>query len=60
MNEKLKGGIETIIAIIIVTALVIVLIISVIVPMATRTNALGSQGVSDISALGSMMGYDEP
>lgn len=57
MNEKLKGGIETIIAIIVITALVIVLIISVVVPIATGVNQIGQDGVSDIGTLSSMMGY---
>ena len=59
MKEKINGGIETIIAIIIITALVVILLISVVVPLATETDKMGERGTKDLMDLQSEMGYND-
>jgi len=59
MNEKLRGGVETIIAVIIITALVVVLIISTVIPVARETNEMGQNARSDLQTLQGQMGYDD-
>ncbi|MBP3284813.1 MAG: hypothetical protein J6M02_04880 [Clostridia bacterium] len=57
MKKKLKGGIETIIALIIIVGLVLALIISVVVPMAGSTKDLGDEGTAGLKQLQQSMGY---
>ena len=49
MMNKLKGGIETIIAIVIVTGLVVALIISAVIPTANSGDKLLQAGVSGLA-----------
>lgn len=59
MKRKLKGGIETIIATIILAGLVIALIIAVILPMARETNSMGQTGKGLIVDLKNSMSEPE-
>ena len=59
MKKKLNGGVETIIALIIIVGLVLALIISVVVPMAGETKNLGDEGTSGLKQLQSNMGYTD-
>ena len=52
MKRKQKGGIEGIIATIIMVGLVIALIIAVILPMTRDTKDIGGKGESRLSGLG--------
>lgn len=56
MRKMLKGGIETIIALIIIVGLVLALIIAVVVPMAGGTAELGSTGTAGLKELQQTMG----
>jgi len=58
MGQKLKGGVETIIAIVIVVGLVILGIVLAIIPIMNETNDLSDTAQGGISGLGSAMGYD--
>ena len=49
MKNKIKGGLETIIAIIIVTGIVVALIISAVIPTATSGDQLLQAGVSGLA-----------
>ena len=51
MKNKLKGGIESIIAVIILSGLVIALIIAVILPSVKETSAMGDDATSRITNL---------
>lgn len=51
MKRKLKGGIEGIIAVIILAGLVVALIIAVILPSVVQTNEIGDTGISTLSKL---------
>lgn len=51
MKTKLKGGIETIIAIIIITGIVIALIISTILPNAEQIKGVGQEAGGKINSL---------
>lgn len=44
--KKLKGGIDSIIAVIILAGIVIALIIAVILPMTKQTSEIGQEGTS--------------
>lgn len=56
MNKKLKGGIEGIVALIIIVGIVIALIIATILPATREAKALGDQGTTKISNLGDAIG----
>ncbi len=51
MKNKLKGGIETIIAVVVLVGLVIALIIGAILPVAEEGVELGSAGTNKLSGL---------
>ena len=56
--KKLKGGIETIITIIIVVGLVLLAIILAVLPLIEETQHFSDTGVKGISSIGSAMGFD--
>lgn len=56
MKKKLKGGIEGIIATIIMAGLVIALIIAVILPMVEGTQDIEKVGENKMSQLGDRLG----
>lgn len=56
MKKNMKGGIEGIIATIIMAGLVIALIIAVILPMTKETKEVGDSGTNRMSELGSRLG----
>ena len=56
MNKKVKGGVEGIVATIIMAGLVIALIIAVILPMTRETKDVGDAGTNRMSELGSRLG----
>ena len=56
MKKKMYGGIEGIIATIIMAGLVIALIIAVILPMTKETKEVGDSGTNRMSELGSRLG----
>lgn len=49
--KKLKGGVESIIAVIILAGIVIALIIAVILPMTKQTSEIGQEGTNRMSNL---------
>lgn len=49
--KRLKGGVESIIAVIILAGIVIALIIAVIIPLATGIKDNGSQGKERVDTL---------
>ena len=49
--KKLKGGIESIIAVIILAGIVIALIIAVVLPIANKTRDVGSAGKGNMEEL---------
>ena len=51
MKKKLKGGIESIIALIIIVGIVVALIIATVIPMARQGKELGDGGTTRISTL---------
>ena len=53
--KKLKGGIESIIAVIILAGIVIALIIAVILPMTKTTSEIGTEGKDRMSNLANEM-----
>lgn len=56
MKKNMKGGVEGIIATIIMAGLVIALIIAVILPMTKETRDIGTSGTNKMSQLGSRLG----
>lgn len=52
MGEKLKGGIESIIAVVILVGLVIALIIATVLPIAQEGKTIGEKGTDRLSELG--------
>lgn len=56
MKKKMKGGVEGIIAVIIMAGLVIALIIAVILPMTKETKEIGDAGTGRLSSLESTLG----
>jgi len=57
--KRQKGGIETILATIILAGLVIALIIAVVLPMVQETSDLGASGKTRISDLKGSIAKDE-
>ena len=55
MKKKLEGGLETIIATIILAGIVIALIIAVVLPSARETVEVGNTGMSTMSGLKSQI-----
>ena len=53
--KKLKGGIESIIAVVILAGIVIALIIAVILPMTKETSEMGNEGTERMSNLADEM-----
>jgi len=51
MRNKLRGGVETIIATIILVGIVIALIIATVLPAANETKQLGESGTTKIGDL---------
>ena len=49
--KKLKGGVESIVALMILVGLVIALIIAVILPMTQQTSEIGKEGTNRMSDL---------
>lgn len=60
MKKYLNGGIETIVAIVIVVGLVLLGIIVAVLPILTETENLSDTAQTGISGIGSAMGYDKP
>lgn len=56
MEKNMKGGIEGIIATIIMVGLVLALIIATIIPMTRETRNIGESGTNKMSELGSKLG----
>lgn len=56
MKKKLKGGIETIVAIIIVTGIVVALIFGVVLPTATEGEELMGAATSELTGLQTTIG----
>lgn len=56
MKKNMKGGVEGIIATIIMAGLVIALIIAVILPMTKETRDIGVSGTNKMSQLESRLG----
>jgi len=59
MKKKLKGGVEGIIALIILTGIVIGLIAYFVIPMVNGTKATGQAGTDRISGLADAISGDE-
>ena len=53
--KKLKGGIESIIAIIILVGLLIALIVAVVIPMMNKTTEVGQGGINRMDGLAKEM-----
>ena len=49
--KKLKGGVESIVALMIIVGLVIALIIAVILPMTQQTSEIGKEGATRMTDL---------
>ena len=49
--RKLKGGIETIIALVIIVGIVLALIIATVLPITDQSQELGEAGVNKIDSL---------
>lgn len=56
MGKNMKGGIEGVIATIIMVGLVLALIIATIIPMTRETRDIGVSGTTKMSELGSRLG----
>ncbi len=56
MKNKLKGGIESIIALVIIVGIVIALIIATVIPIAREGKDVGDKSQNRLSTLGDKIG----
>lgn len=59
MKKKLKGGIEGIVALIILVGIVIALIIATVLPAAKEASAIGAEGEDRLSDLRGTISDDD-
>lgn len=59
MKSKLKGGIESIVGLIVIVGIVIALIIAAVLPAADQAADLGQQGTNKLDSLGEAISGNE-
>lgn len=52
-----KGGIETIVGVVLIVGILVALLLTVIIPMATKTGGLGDDTESEMDSLSASMSF---